>query len=215
MTKQTVNTDSTCPRPSIPSTCRPSSRAFRGGARTCRRSRCCSAPPVRPVTAHQRARVLSDGRSQRRHPGRHARPPRASRRPDRPLVILVHGLTGCEDSSHILNAARHLLDLGYRVLRLNVRGCGASRASLPRALSRRPHRRLPPRAVAAARRPDRQRHRRGRLFAGRRDAAEVSRRGGLVLAAARGGHDLRADRPGAHLRAHACGRATGSITTTS
>lgn len=46
---------------------------------------------------------------------------------DRPLVILVHGLTGCENSSHVLNAARHLLNLGYRVLRLNLRGCGASR----------------------------------------------------------------------------------------
>ena len=46
---------------------------------------------------------------------------------NRPLVILVHGLTGCENSSHMLNAARHLLDRGYRVLRLNLRGCGASR----------------------------------------------------------------------------------------
>lgn len=44
-----------------------------------------------------------------------------------PLVILVHGLTGSEKSIHILNAARHLLDRGYRVLRLNLRGCGASR----------------------------------------------------------------------------------------
>ncbi len=42
-------------------------------------------------------------------------------------MVLVHGLTGCENSSHILNAARHLLDRGYRVLRLNLRGCGASR----------------------------------------------------------------------------------------
>ena len=46
---------------------------------------------------------------------------------ERPLVILVHGLTGCESSSHVLNAARHLLDRCYRVLRLNLRGCGASR----------------------------------------------------------------------------------------
>ena len=45
----------------------------------------------------------------------------------RPLVILVHGMTGCENSSNILNAARHLLCRGYRVLRLNLRGCGASR----------------------------------------------------------------------------------------
>lgn len=44
-----------------------------------------------------------------------------------PLVILVHGLTGSEKSVHVLNAARHLLDRGYRVLRLNLRGCGASR----------------------------------------------------------------------------------------
>jgi predicted alpha/beta-fold hydrolase len=42
-------------------------------------------------------------------------------------VILIHGLTGCENSSHVLNAARHLLDRGYRVLRLNLRGCGKSR----------------------------------------------------------------------------------------
>jgi len=45
----------------------------------------------------------------------------------RPLVILIHGLTGCENSSHILNASRHLLGRGYCVLRLNLRGCGASR----------------------------------------------------------------------------------------
>jgi predicted alpha/beta-fold hydrolase len=45
----------------------------------------------------------------------------------RPLVVLVHGLTGCENSAYVLNAARHLLDRGYRVLRVNLRGCGASR----------------------------------------------------------------------------------------
>ena len=39
----------------------------------------------------------------------------------------MHGLTGCENSAYVLNAARHLLDRGYRVLRLNLRGCGASR----------------------------------------------------------------------------------------
>ena len=47
---------------------------------------------------------------------------------NRPLVVLIHGLTGCEDSVYILSAARHLLDLGYAVLRLNVRGAGPSRA---------------------------------------------------------------------------------------
>ena len=46
---------------------------------------------------------------------------------DRPLVVLVHGLTGSEASPHIVSAARHLLDRGYHVLRLNLRGCGPSR----------------------------------------------------------------------------------------
>lgn len=45
----------------------------------------------------------------------------------RPLAILIHGLTGCEDSSYVLTSARHLLDLGYSVMRLNLRGAGPSR----------------------------------------------------------------------------------------
>jgi predicted alpha/beta-fold hydrolase len=45
----------------------------------------------------------------------------------RPLVLLIHGLTGSEDSSYMLNAARHLLDSGHGVLRLNMRGSGPSR----------------------------------------------------------------------------------------
>jgi uncharacterized protein len=45
-----------------------------------------------------------------------------------PLVILIHGMTGCEDSVYVLSAARHLLDRGYSILRLNVRGAGPSRA---------------------------------------------------------------------------------------
>ena len=38
-----------------------------------------------------------------------------------PLVILVHGLTGLETSRYMLSMSRHLLDRGYRVLRLNLR----------------------------------------------------------------------------------------------
>ena len=45
-----------------------------------------------------------------------------------PLVILIHGLTGSEDSAYVRSAARHLLDRGHRVLRLNLRGAGPSRA---------------------------------------------------------------------------------------
>jgi len=49
--------------------------------------------------------------------------------PGRPLAILIHGLTGAEGSSYILSAARALLEHGYRVLRLNLRGAGPSRAT--------------------------------------------------------------------------------------
>ena len=45
----------------------------------------------------------------------------------KPLVILIHGLTGSEDSAYILNTARHLLDGGHVILHLNLRGAGPSR----------------------------------------------------------------------------------------
>ncbi len=46
----------------------------------------------------------------------------------RPLVVLVHGLTGCEDSAYIRASAARLLGAGHPVLRLNLRGAGPSRA---------------------------------------------------------------------------------------
>jgi predicted alpha/beta-fold hydrolase len=42
----------------------------------------------------------------------------------RPLAILIHGLTGCGESFYVLSTARTLLDRGFRVLRLNLRGAG-------------------------------------------------------------------------------------------
>ena len=44
-----------------------------------------------------------------------------------PLVVLVHGLTGCQDSFYVLGTARHFLEQGYPVLRLNLRGAGPGR----------------------------------------------------------------------------------------
>jgi len=44
----------------------------------------------------------------------------------RPLAILIHGLTGCEDSIYVRASARQLLEDGYPVLRLNLRGAGPS-----------------------------------------------------------------------------------------
>ena len=44
-----------------------------------------------------------------------------------PLVVLIHGLTGCEDSHYMRDSALHFLSAGYPVLRLNLRGAGPSR----------------------------------------------------------------------------------------
>jgi len=52
----------------------------------------------------------------------------AAPRPGSPLAILIHGLTGSEDSRYVFSMARLLLDRGSRVLRLNLRGAGPSRA---------------------------------------------------------------------------------------
>ncbi|MBW2396222.1 MAG: alpha/beta fold hydrolase [Deltaproteobacteria bacterium] len=50
-------------------------------------------------------------------------------RPDAPLVVLIHGLSGDETSSYIVASSAHLLELGFPVLRLNLRGAGPSRAT--------------------------------------------------------------------------------------
>ncbi|MBX3502942.1 MAG: alpha/beta fold hydrolase [Alphaproteobacteria bacterium] len=46
-----------------------------------------------------------------------------------PLVILIHGLTGSEDSAYVRTTARHMLSQGRRVLRLNLRAAGESRTT--------------------------------------------------------------------------------------
>ena len=47
----------------------------------------------------------------------------------KPLVVLIHGLTGCETSMNMVRAAMHHHARGHPVLRLNLRGAGPSRAS--------------------------------------------------------------------------------------
>ena len=44
-----------------------------------------------------------------------------------PLVVLIHGLTGCQDSDYVREAARFHLIRGRAVLRLNLRGAGPSK----------------------------------------------------------------------------------------
>lgn len=45
-----------------------------------------------------------------------------------PLVVLIHGLTGCEDSDYMRASARFHLTRGRIVLRLNLRGAGPGQA---------------------------------------------------------------------------------------
>jgi len=45
----------------------------------------------------------------------------------RPLAVLIHGLTGSEDSAYMRATSDALLRAGYPVLRLNQRGAGPSR----------------------------------------------------------------------------------------
>jgi predicted alpha/beta-fold hydrolase len=45
----------------------------------------------------------------------------------RPLIVLVHGLCGCERSTYMLRTATHLIGEGFSTLRLNLRGAGPTR----------------------------------------------------------------------------------------
>ncbi len=40
----------------------------------------------------------------------------------RPLILLIHGLSGCEESSYMVASTRYFTARGYPVLRLNLRG---------------------------------------------------------------------------------------------
>lgn len=46
-----------------------------------------------------------------------------------PLIVLIHGLSGCEDSIYMRHSAAYHLRQGRRVLRLNMRGAGPSRST--------------------------------------------------------------------------------------
>lgn len=53
-------------------------------------------------------------------------------RPHRaPGVVLVHGIGGSSDSNYVLRAASLLLDAGFHVARLDLRGAGSSLADAP------------------------------------------------------------------------------------
>ena len=47
----------------------------------------------------------------------------------RPLIVIVHGLAGAEDSAYMQASAAHWLSRNHSVLRINLRGAGPSRES--------------------------------------------------------------------------------------
>ena len=55
---------------------------------------------------------------------------RLSRQPgrpeDRPLLVLVHGLAGCDQATHAVATAEHAWSRGWHILRMNMRGAGDS-----------------------------------------------------------------------------------------
>jgi predicted alpha/beta-fold hydrolase len=52
-------------------------------------------------------------------------PPQVRARKSNRIIILVHGLTGSQDSSYMQRGAHYLTQAGFRVFRMNLRGCGA------------------------------------------------------------------------------------------
>ncbi len=61
--------------------------------------------------------------------------PQAALQAGLPLVMLLHGVPGSEDSPYMRRMSGYLLDKGYRVLRLNMRGAGPSRITCGRQYS--------------------------------------------------------------------------------
>lgn len=44
--------------------------------------------------------------------------------PTQRTVLMLHGLTGSHASKYLIRAAKYFVEQGYRVLRMNLRGCG-------------------------------------------------------------------------------------------
>ncbi|MEE3625099.1 alpha/beta fold hydrolase [Nitrospirillum sp. BR 11752] len=78
--------------------------------------------PWHPLPAGQALVFPMDDDSGDRLAGTLHRPPDPAT--DRPLVLLIHGLAGSEDSPYIRAAAGAVLSRGHAVLRLNLRGAG-------------------------------------------------------------------------------------------
>ncbi|HEV3374162.1 MAG TPA: alpha/beta fold hydrolase [Candidatus Acidoferrum sp.] len=53
------------------------------------------------------------------------------KRPDTPVLVIVHGLEGSSDSNYVVGVAEKAFAAGFHVLRLNQRNCGGTEALTP------------------------------------------------------------------------------------
>jgi len=56
----------------------------------------------------------------------HSSPAKRGREPGKRLAVLLHGWEGSADSTYVLSASQTLFDLGFEVVRLNLRDHGAT-----------------------------------------------------------------------------------------
>lgn len=106
---------------------RPRPPWWSGDLQTVRNSLMTSAERPRPPPSDRLTLDLDDGTGDKLV-GALSRPRPRDHAPSRPLVILLHGLSGSEHSPYMRISARWLADRGYPVLRLNLRGAGPSGA---------------------------------------------------------------------------------------
>jgi len=82
-----------------------------------------------PYRAQQRTVTLADGDRLILHEDLPSRTDVSDR-----VVLLVHGLAGCHASGYMMRIAHKLAQVGFRVFRLDMRGCGAGWSQARRSL---------------------------------------------------------------------------------
>lgn len=93
-----------------------------GGDLQTLRNTVCGAPPDLPGGERLLLRLADGDRLA-------ARLDRPANRSARPLIVVVHGLTGSEASGYVVASTRYLAAQGWPVLRLNLRGALPSRST--------------------------------------------------------------------------------------